>query len=87
VVVEGRLDAVEAAIADAEFVVVIFDRAGPEADDVDCRTLRPELAFTAVSDLLQGDARVGGRAVQGGNMVERAEASDRGADIATVEEV
>src|SRR5262249_284082 len=87
VVVERGLNAVDAAIADAELGVVIFDRAGPEADDVDRRTLRPELAFTAVSDLLQRDARVGARAVQSGNMVERAEAGDGGADIAAVEEV
>jgi len=52
VVVERRLHAVDAAIADAELVVVILDRAGPEADDIDGRALRPELAFAAVSDLL-----------------------------------
>src|SRR4029077_13395425 len=87
VIVERRLDPVDAAIANAELVMVILDRAGPEANDVDRRALRPELAFAAVSDLLQRNARVGGRAVQGRNMIERAEAGDRGADIAAVEEV
>jgi hypothetical protein len=43
VVVERRSDAVEAEIADAELVVVILDRAGPEADDVDRRALWPKL--------------------------------------------
>src|SRR5947199_366268 len=58
-----------------------------EADAVDRRALRPELAFAAVSALLERDARVGGRAVQGGDMVERAEAGDRGADVAAIEQV
>jgi hypothetical protein len=43
VVVERRLNAVDAVVADAELVVVILDRAGPEADDVDRRALWPKL--------------------------------------------
>jgi hypothetical protein len=87
VVVERRLHAVDAAIADAELVVVILDRAGPVADHVDGRALRPKLAFAGVFDLLERDAGVGRRAVQGGNVIERAEAGDRGAHIAAVEQV
>jgi hypothetical protein len=67
--------------------VVIIDRAGPEADDVDGRGLRPKLAFAGVLDLLERDAPVGGRAFHRGNMIERAEAGDRGAHIAAVEQV
>jgi hypothetical protein len=87
VVVERRAYAVEAEIADAEFVVLILDRAGPKADDVDRGGLRPKFAFAGVFDLLQRDAPVVRRAFHGGNMVERAEAGDRCAHIAAVEQV
>src|SRR5262249_56577837 len=59
VVVERRLDAVEVEIAEADLVVVIFDRAGPIANDVDGRAFRPKLAFARVFHLVDGDARPG----------------------------
>ena len=67
--------------------MVILDRAGPVADHIDGRGLRPKLAFAGVFDLLERDAGVGRRPVHCGNVIERAEAGDRGADIATVEQV
>ena len=87
VVLERGLDAVDAVFADADFVMVIFDRAGPEADHVDGRAFRPKLAFAGVLDLIDGDAGVRRRAVHGWDVVERAEAGDRGAHIAAGEEV
>src|SRR6516164_7118248 len=48
VIVERRLHAVEIEIADAKLVVVILDRAGPVADHVDGRGLRPKLALAGV---------------------------------------
>jgi hypothetical protein len=87
VVVERRLHAVDVEIAEADLVVVILDRAGPVADHVDGRVLRPKLALAGVLHLFQGNAGVGLRAGQGGNIIERAEAGDRGAHIAAVEQV
>ena len=86
-VVKCRSDAIEAEIADAEFVVLIIDRASPEADDIDRGRLRPKLAFACVFDLLERDAPVRRRAFHCGDMVERAEAGDRSAHIAAVEQV
>src|SRR5262249_58936625 len=56
VVVERRLDAVDAGIAEAELVVVILDRAGPGADHVDGRGLRPKLAPAGVFDRVDREA-------------------------------
>ena len=48
--------------------------------------VRP-LVIDALQDLLDRDAGIGRRAGQGGNVIERAEAGDRGAHIAAGEEV
>jgi hypothetical protein len=87
VIIERRLHAVDAVIAESNLVMVILDRASPIADDIDDRAFRPEFAFAGVSDLLQRDAGVARRAVHGGNVIKRAEARDRGTHKAAIEEV
>ena len=87
VIVERRLDAVDAVVAQADLVVAVLDRAEPEADHVDGRGVRAEFAAAGVAHLLELDARVGRCAIQRGHVIERGEARDRGADIAAVEQI
>jgi hypothetical protein len=73
-VVERRADAVEPRRIEAELVVVVLDRAEPEAHHVDSGGLRAKLALAGDLGLLEIDAAVGLRSFQGGNMVDAGEA-------------
>src|SRR5262245_48217767 len=66
---------------------MIFDRAEPEADDVDRRGFRAKLAFAGDLGLLEIDAGVGLCALERRNAIDAGEARDRRADITAVEQV
>ena len=87
VVVKGRARGIEAVVVETQLVVVIFDRAQPEAHDVDRGGLRTKLALAGDLGLRHVDAGVGLGAVERGNPIDAGEARDRGAHIAAVEQV
>ena len=74
-------------IGKPDLVVLVVGGAGPEADGVDRRRIRPVFALGGELGLVRVDAGAVIVAVDAGNVIERVVLRDRGADEAAVEDV
>ena len=74
-------------VVESQLVVLVFDRAEPEAHDIDGGRLRTKLAFAGDLGLLEVDPPVVLGPFERGDAIEAGEARDRRADITAVEQV